>query len=247
MCEIIFFAMQNETFNLSKFLSAAGVSSRRNAAELVKSGKVSVNGAVVTNPGFRVSEEDRVLCSGKPVKLEQKKYYIMLNKPRGYVCTSKDIHAARKAVDLIDIPERPRLFSAGRLDKNSEGLILFSNDGDFVNRLTHPRNRIVKTYEVSVEKTLSEENIRSFLKGIEDDGEILQALKIVPLAPLKYKFILGEGKNREIRRMIDSVGNDTRRLKRIAVGKLRLSALKSGEWRHLTPQEIEAALQPVAE
>ena len=133
---------------LVKILSAAGLASRRGAGDLIKAGRVTVNGETVFEPGFRVAPSDRVEYDSVPVLAEERKVYIMLNKPRGYVCTNADPHADLKAVDLIRLTPPLRLFSAGRLDKDSEGLILFSNDGDYVARLTHPRHEILKVYQV---------------------------------------------------------------------------------------------------
>ncbi len=229
-------------YSLSKYLATCGVASRRHSVDLIKSGAVSVNGASVLNPAERVTEQDAVTCKGKKVTLPAKRHYIMLHKPRGYVCTSEDIHAAKKAVELIRIPGNPRLYSAGRLDKDSEGLILFSDDGDFVNSLTHPRNGIRKTYEVSMAHPLSPRDIDRMLNGIRDRGETLRALRVERLTERKYRLILGEGKNREIRRMAEAVNNEAVRLKRVAVGQLLLGNLPSGTWRELTEQDIRLAL-----
>ena len=130
---------------LVKFLSAAGVASRRAAGDLVKAGRIAVNGRTIREPGFRILPADTVTLDGRPVEPAGRFHYIMLNKPRGYVCTNADPHAPRKAVDLIRLDPPVRLFSAGRLDKESEGMILFSNDGDYVARLTHPRYELRKT------------------------------------------------------------------------------------------------------
>ncbi len=225
-------------FNLTKYLSNSGIASRRQSAELIKNGQVQVNGKIELNPGRRIMENDCVVFLGKEVTPPDRRYYIMLHKPRGYVCTNEDIHAPKKALDLIQFPGCPRLFSAGRLDKNSEGLILFSNDGVFVEQLTHPRHEVYKTYDVSTEYELSEQNLQQFLQGIWDNGELLKAAAVIPLTPYRVRLILGEGKNREIRRMVQSFQNNTKRLKRIAVGCLELGGLPCGEWRELTPREI---------
>lgn len=224
--------------NLSKFLSGAGVASRRKSAELVKAGLVRVNGELISNPGYRVGPADVVTVDGRQIRLLTTKYYVMLNKPRGYVCTNDDPHATKKAIDLIRIPGDPRLFSAGRLDKDSEGLLLFSNDGDFVDRLTHPRNQVQKVYEVSLARPLTPLDCKRFLDGIKDQQDLLRAISIFPIGPTKYTLILGEGKNREIRRMVAAVGNETKRLRRVAVGRLRLGSLEPGKWRPLSEQEI---------
>ena len=228
--------------NLTKFLSTSGAASRRHAAKLIKDGHVSVNGEVCTDPSVRIAPGDCVSLDGKTVEPPRGYVYVMLHKPRGYVCTAEDPHAPKKALDLIDLPGI-RLVSAGRLDKNSEGLILFSNDGAWIEQLTHPRHGTRKTYQVTTDRPLSPADIRRLTTtGVQNDGETLRALSIRAEAPGRYIFILGEGKNREIRRMLESLDNRTRRLKRIAVGELRLGGLPMGQWRFLTPAEALLAL-----
>ena len=162
--------MDND-IRLVKFLSTYAGVSRRAAGDLVKNGCVTVDGTTVTEPGMRVTAENRITLNGVPVAAVQRKYYIMLNKPRGYVSTNADPHAEKKAVDLIGLPDAPRLFSAGRLDKESEGMLLFSNDGDYVAALTHPRNEILKTYIIQLRRELTPNEISKILNGIED-GEL---------------------------------------------------------------------------
>ena len=228
--------------NLTKFLAASGAASRRHAAELIKGGHVSVNGELCTDPSVRIADGDRVALDGKPVKSASLFYYVMLHKPRGYVCTAEDPHAPKKALDLIGLPG-VRLVSAGRLDKNSEGLILFSNDGAWIEQLTHPRHGTRKTYQVTTDRPLSPADIRLLTtSGVQNDGETLRALSIRAEVPGRYIFVLGEGRNREIRRMMESLDNRTRRLKRIAVGGLRLGGLPMGQWRLLTREEALLAL-----
>jgi len=228
--------------NLTKYLSTAGTASRRHAAELIKDGHVSVNGEVCVDPSVRIAPGDRVTLDGRAVRPVREYVYVMLHKPRGYVCTAEDPHAPKKALDLIDLPG-VRLVSAGRLDKNSEGLILFSNDGAWIEQLTHPRHGTRKTYQVTTDRPLSPADIRLLTTtGVRNDGETLRALSIRAEAPGRYIFILGEGKNREIRRMMESLDNRTRRLKRIAVGGLRLGGLPMGHWRKLSPAEAKLAL-----
>lgn len=231
------------SMNLSKYLSASGVCSRRGAAELVEAGIVSVNGIPARTPGERVTPKDRVTVRGKPVFPVREYVYIMLHKPRGYVCTMEDPHAKKKAVDLIPLSREVRIVSAGRLDKDSEGLLLFSNDGSFIARMTHPRYEVRKTYLVSTDGDLSPEAIRRLThEGVRSGGDLLKAECVEHMAPGKYKFILHEGKNREVRRMLESCGRETRRLRRIAVGGLRLGGLPPGKWRHLTKEEVRRAL-----
>lgn len=236
--------MQMETVRLVKFLSGCGVLSRRAAGDAVLAGRVKVNGEVTLNPGLQVSEKDQISLDGNVVAQEGHKYYIMLNKPRGYTCSADDRYAEHLALELIDLPVR--LFSAGRLDKESEGLILFSNDGDFIERLTHPRHAVRKRYVVTVSRSLSAGDIRRLTSGITDEGERLAALAVKPLDNNRYMFTLGEGKKREIRRMVAALNAKTLRLKRIAVGNLLLGALPAGKWRELTPEERDQALMTPA-
>ena len=232
--------------NLTKFLANSGAASRRRSAELIKTGHISVNGEVCTDPSVRIGPDDRVELDGRLIEPVESYVYVMLHKPRGYVCTSDDPHAPKKALDLIRIPG-VRLVSAGRLDKNSEGLILFSNDGAWIEKLTHPRHGTRKTYQVTTDRPLTPADIRLLTTtGVQNDGETLRALAIRAEAPGRYIFILGEGKNREIRRMLESLDNRTRRLKRIAVGGLRLGGLPMGQWRKLTPAEALLALSAPA-
>ena len=225
--------METEGISLTKYLSTSGICSRRGAEAVIASGAVSVNGIPADRGAMRIMPGDRVEYQGKVVAPTAEKLYIMLNKPRGYVCTLEDRHAARKAVDLIPQAKHTRLVSAGRLDKDSEGLILFSNDGDFVAKLTHPRYEVEKTYRVSLSAELSAEAVRLLTgPGIPDAGDILKARAIRPAGqPGHYDFILGEGKNREIRRMAAYFHLEVKRLARIAVGAVRLGALPCGQSR----------------
>jgi len=232
--------MQAETMRLVKYLSGTGTASRRGAGELVLAGRVAVNGEVTRNPGLQIAPGDRVTLDGKPLAPEPRRYYVMLNKPRGYTCSAADRHAEQLAVDLIDLPVR--LFSAGRLDRDSEGLILFSNDGDFVERLTHPRHAVRKRYIVTTDRELAPGELEKMCSGIEDEGESLRAISARKSGERRYTLVLGEGRKREIRRMIARLGAKTLRLKRVAVGRLSLGTLPVGRWRELTPEECAQAL-----
>ncbi|MBO7147859.1 MAG: rRNA pseudouridine synthase [Lentisphaeria bacterium] len=229
---------------LSKYLSTAGVCPRRGAQLLVESGRVTVNSVRAERVSMHIFPGDKVCVDGKHVAPVTEKVYVMLHKPRGYVCTVKDRHAEKKAIDLIPLAKQYRLVSAGRLDKDSEGLILFSNDGDFIDRLTHPRYQTMKIYEVSIGDELSSADItRLTVIGIRDQGDLLRAREVTPVLPGKYRFVLTEGKNREIRRMLAALGKETRRLKRVAVGELLMRGLPVGEWKRLSPAEAQLALR----
>ena len=228
---------------LVKFLSAAGVASRRAAGDLVKAGRIAVNGRTIREPGFRILPADTVTLDGRPVEPAGRFHYIMLTKPRGYVCTNADPHAPRKAVDLIRLDPPVRLFSAGRLDKESEGMILFSNDGDYVARLTHPRYEIRKTYLVRVTREFTEPELTRIRTGITDGGEHLRVISIAPAGNCLYRIVLNEGKKREIRRLTAAVGAPTLELRRIRIGGLALGDLPQGAFRELTPEEVALTLE----
>ncbi len=232
---------------LVKRLAAAGVASRRAAGDLVLAGRVTVNGERVLEPGRRVTAEDRVELDGVLLPEPERKHYIMLHKPRGYVCTNADRFAEKKALDLIRLDPPVRLFSAGRLDKESEGLILFSNDGDFVAALTHPRHEICKEYRVHTARPIPAAQRERLCRGIEEGGERLRARHVEELAPCCYRFILNEGRKREIRRMTAAAGAPTRRLIRLRIGALTLGDLPPGHWRELTPAEAQLARTPEPE
>ena len=227
--------------NLVKFLSSCGAASRRKAEELIRAGQVKVNGNTVRDPAFRVEENSEVTLNGSPLAIPEKRHYILLHKPRGYVCSNADTHAEKLAVDLINIPG-VRLVSAGRLDKESEGAIIFSDDGGFINHLAHPRYGVLKRYEVTTAGTISGTWQKKMVSGITDDGEILKVISIKELAPCRYEIILNEGKKREIRRLTAAAGAPTKRLIRVAIGSVELGELPGGSFRELTPEEIASLI-----
>ncbi len=231
-----------ETLSLSQWISRSGAASRRKAADLVREGRVAVNCEIVREPGMKVSPGDRVTLDGVELKPKTTHHYILLNKPRGYVSTNEDPHAKLKAVDLIALDDAPRLFSAGRLDKESEGLLIFSDDGEYVAKLTHPRYRILKRYVVEVSRPLRPEEMAQMVSGIEDDGEVLKAASVTPLGKKQYEFLLNEGRKREIRRLTARFGAITLRLRRVAQGKLELGDLAEGKFRELSPAEVALSL-----
>lgn len=235
----------NEKISLSKYLSVCGIASRRKSCELIKQGKVRVNQEVVKEPGCKILPKDKVFFAGEQV-LSQKKVYIMLNKPRGYICTNEDPYAPLKAVDLIKLPPNQanvRLFSAGRLDKDSEGLLIFTNDGDYVEKVMHPKNEIIKNYQVKTNSEILDNVLEKLRGGIHDDNQFLKAHKIKKEGNCLYTFLLNEGKKREIRRMMRFAGPEIKSLKRISLGALTLGTLESGKWRYLNPFDIQKTLK----
>jgi 23S rRNA pseudouridine2605 synthase len=225
---------------LSKFLANAGVASRRKAEELIATGRIKVNGDVVLEQGVKVLETDEVKFGAKKITLTLDKTYIMLNKPVGYVCTSADPYAEHTVYELIQLPNK-RLFTVGRLDANSEGLLLLTDDGKFAEKIAHPRYGIQKKYLVVTAKPLSDEAITKMKKRVYDDGEILRADAILKLKrKCEYVFIMSEGKKREIRRLIGNSGGKIRLLRRTTVGGLTLGSLPKGAWRNLTETDMKA-------
>ncbi len=227
---------------LSKYLATAGVASRRACDKLIEAGRVEINGVVVVTPFTRVKTGvDEVSVDGKQIAGTNHKYYIVLNKPRGYVCTSKDQYATKLAVDLIPLPTR--LYSVGRLDKDSEGMIIFTNDGDFAQKVGHPSYQVTKKYHVTINDHFKQRDKVTLEAGIKDQGEMLKPdrvdfVRATPEGNVVVEFLLTEGKNREIRRLCAKMNWQVRRLERVAIGKIRLDKLKSGEWRELSAKEV---------
>jgi len=231
---------------LQKFLAEAGVASRRRCEELITAGKVSVNSQVVGVLGIKINpQRDRVTVDGEPVVVERK-VYIALNKPAGVLCTSRDTHGRRRAMDLLP-SSLPRLFTVGRLDKDTEGLLLLTNDGTFSLRLTHPRYKMPKTYLAVVQGDVTDAEIARLLAGVHSDDEILRAQKIVVERrrgnTTELRLVLGEGKKRQIRRMMATIGHPVKRLVRIAVGPVTLGNLARSQWRYLTHEEVRSLTQ----
>jgi 23S rRNA pseudouridine2605 synthase len=226
---------------LQKFLAEAGVASRRRCEQLIEAGKVSVNGQPVRVLGSKIDpEHDRVTVAGEPVAVERK-VYIALNKPARVLCTSHDTHDRKRAADLLP-SSLPRLYTVGRLDKDTEGLLFLTNDGTFSLRLTHPRYKMSKTYLVEVEGELNNAETAHLLKGILSEGELLRAEKVFPVRmqnnATELRLVLREGKKRQIRRMMAAIGHPVKRLVRLAVGPVELGNLATSQWRHLTHEEI---------
>ena len=233
---------ENGKMRLARFMSLSGVASRRKCEEIITSGRVTVNGQTVLTPACTVSQADTVCVDGKKVNPE-KKIYIMLNKPRGYICSASDPHASGTVYDLISLPDIKHLFSAGRLDLDSEGLLIITNDGDYVEKLTHPKYGTVKQYRVKTNNPIPVEKLQEIRKGIRDVGEFLKPKAVQKVRRNEYLFVLTEGKKREIRRLVAYTGVKVARLKRISVGKLQLGNLPSGKWRYLTENDIRKSLQ----
>jgi 23S rRNA pseudouridine2605 synthase len=231
---------------LQKFLADAGIASRRASEEIILEGRVSVNGKVINKLGSKVDPmHDRISFDGRPVKVKRK-LYVAVNKPPGYICSKSDPEL-RKTVNALLPREWTNLYSVGRLDFQSEGLIFYTNDGEFSLHLTHPRYGIRKKYLVTVKGEVTMEHIRAFQKGIFNEGEVLKAesgriLKSNQSHSL-VELTLAEGKNREVRRMFESLALEVERLLRVQIGSVKLGQLPRGKWRTLTEPEIKSLMQ----
>lgn len=222
---------------INKYLAHSGVCSRRQADELISQGRVSINEDVVKELGVKVSPEDIIKLDGKEVKLSKKFEYFLLNKPIGYVSTVKDPHAEKTVLDLIKTEER--LYPVGRLDKDSRGIIIITNDGDLTYKLTHPKKDIFKTYEVILDKKPKEVDLKTLIRGIPMDGYLTKRAKIKKMSDYKYQISISEGKNRQVRRMFNYIGCKVVDLKRISIGKINDNYLPEGKFRKLTKEEID--------
>ena len=227
---------------LQRFLASCGLGSRRACEDLIRAGRVSVNGGIVTEMGVSVRpDHDTVLVDGKPVR-PQSLIYLAVNKPRGVVCTSSDPDGRRTVLDLL--PEfSERLYTVGRLDYDSEGLILVTNDGEFANLLMHPRHHVPKVYRVWSARPLLAEEMRRMLHGMTLEGERMRMLEIREAGRstngARYHVVLGEGKKRQIRRMFRAADARVLRLQRVEIGSIGLGNVPLGGHRPLTSAEVE--------
>lgn len=220
---------------LQKFLSTAGICSRRKGEELISSGKVRVNGKIVTELGAKVDPDvDFIEVDGQTAAVRKKYIYIALNKPKEYVTSCK--HPGERIVlELVDIPER--IYPIGRLDKDSTGLLLLTNDGRMHYQLTHPSFDHEKEYEVTVAQPITDGALRKMAEGVPMMAGKTRPSRIQRLSARRFRIVLKEGKNRQIRRMVRKMGNQVTGLHRIRVAEIRLGGLAPGDWRHLTEKE----------
>lgn len=224
---------------LAKYLSSAGVASRRASEEIIRAGRVTVAGATVTDPARDVSDEDRVALDGTPVAARPERVVYALHKPAGVVSTARDTHGRTTVVSLIASPFR--LYPVGRLDADTTGLILLTNDGELAHRLTHPSFEVPKTYRATVANPpVGRDAIGALRRGVDlDDGPTAPA-KVRKLAPDTIELTIHEGHKRQVRRMCDAVGHPVTRLERVAFGPLALGGLKPGKHRRLNEAELRA-------
>ena len=235
--------MADNKIRLQKFLSEAGVASRRKAEEMIRNGMVKVNGAVAQIGDSVDPKKDTVVVRGKKVRKESNLRYILLNKPRGYVTTTDDDLGRKCVLELVrDVKER--VYPVGRLDRVSEGALILTNDGSFANAMMHPSKHVPKTYRVTVRPGITSEQADILSTGVELDGRMTAPAEVRIISKeddrAVLEIVLYEGRNRQIRRMCEAVSLEVARLRRIAVGSVKLGMLQTGEWRDLTPTEVES-------
>lgn len=230
---------------LQKYLASCGAASRRKCEEFIAAGRVCVNGVVVTEMGTQVEPGDSVTLDGKPMLPEEKKYYILYHKPMGEVCTASDPQGRPTVLDRFrDFPAR--LFPVGRLDFDSEGLLLLTNDGELMQHMLHPSREVDKTYLARVNGDVSIEAIRKLRAGVMLDDRMTSPAEVRAIRRTGVETVLlvtiHEGRNRQVRRMFDSVGHLVLLLRRVRFGPLELGGMKRGQWRELTPEEVKSVL-----
>jgi 23S rRNA pseudouridine2605 synthase len=226
---------------LNKYLAHAGQGSRRHCDELIRAGRIAIDGVVVRELGTRVEPGQNVAVDGQPVHAEKNVYWLV-NKPRGYLCTNSDPSGRARAIDLVPHVQQ-RVYTVGRLDEESEGLLLLTNDGELANRLMHPRFGVIKTYLVQVAGKPTRDDLRKLLEGVYLSEGLVKARSVRPVKKQGdstwLRIVLSEGKNREIRRMLARQGHKVMRLKRIALGPVDLGRLATGKCRPLTTLELK--------
>lgn len=237
--------MENDLVRINKFIATYGDIARRKVDEYILQGRVTINGISIKQPGFKINpEKDKVSVDGEPIKISTKKIYIILYKPENVISSVSDDKHRKTVVDLIKIKER--IFPIGRLDYDTTGLILLTNDGDFANKLMHPKFKVEKTYLVKISRPLEEKHKIKLINGIKIEGRKTSPCKISFPKRNDFTFVsitLQEGRNRQVRHMFEHYGYFIRSLHRSAYGSLTLAGLKSGEWRYLNTKEIESLIK----
>lgn len=227
---------------LNKYIAHAGIASRRKADELTINGNVKINGLTMREPGYNVKPRDVVEVNGQRISGQEKMEYVLLNKPKGYITSMQD-EKGRPVVTELVADVDARLFPVGRLDYNTSGMLILTNDGDLTYRLTHPRHQVTKTYRALVSGVLSKEKLFRLRKGVDIGGFVTSPAQVKIIRQAERSAVVDitihEGKNRQVRKMFAAVGNPVQELQRTAIGDLRLGRLKEGHYRKLTRNEIE--------
>lgn len=234
-------AEEDSSFPLNKFIAHGGVCSRRDAGDIVKAGKVKVNGVVITEPGYKVQEEDKVTINGKRIVASRNFVYILLNKPKDYITTADDPQGRKTVMDLIKTATSERVYPVGRLDRNTSGVLLLTNDGELAQQLTHPSYEVRKIYEAKLDRSLTKQDFEKLLTGFElEDGRAVA--DSVAYADSKDKSVIGieihNGKNRIVRRMFEHLGYDVKGLDRVMFANLTKKNVDRGKYRLLNEKEV---------
>lgn len=228
---------------LQKVMAELGVASRRKCEELILMGKVKVNGQIVTELGTKVDKRTAVIeVEGKALAMQTSKVYVLLNKPVGYITSAQDQFGRSTVLDLVsDVPER--IFPIGRLDYDTEGLLILTNDGELTYRITHPSHNVDKTYRALVKGKVDAKDVEAFRQGLKIEDYTTSPAKLEILKFINENTLVNvtihEGRNRQVRKMCDAIGHKVLRLRRISIGRLKLGDLKPGQWRHLNQEEVD--------
>lgn len=231
---------QNEKIRLNKYLAECGIASRRKADELIQAGKVKVNKATITELGVQVGDDDLVEYCGKKVD-RNTTVYLMMNKPKDYLTTTDDPHNRKKVMDLLKSRKLPLVYPVGRLDRNTSGLLIFTNDGELANKLMHPSRKIEKMYKVTLDKPLPRKEMEKMVQGVQVDEDFIVPDSIMyqdPAQKTKVLVSIHTGQYRIVRRMFKTLGYDVKNLDRIYFAGIKKERLKPGEWRHLSKKEV---------
>ena len=233
--------VHQESIRLNKFLALAGIGSRRSNDELILSGDVKVNGKVVQELGVKINPQiDRITVRGNQVFVEQKLVYLLLNKPKDTITTVKDERGRTTVMDLVKVKQR--VFPVGRLDRNTTGVLLITNDGEFANGLMHPKHEIERVYHVRLERGILDEDVKKLREGVRLDDGVARVNQVETLKKTKRTELfvsIHEGRNREVRRMFETLGYDVKKLDRISFAGITTAGLSRGKWRKLQHKEVE--------
>lgn len=223
---------------LQKLIAQAGICSRREAEKIILAGRVTVDGKIIRELGAKADTSQKICVDGKPLTFDAEKIYLLLNKPRGYVSTVKDERGRKTVLELLGENFNGRVYPVGRLDLNSEGLLILTNDGDLTNALIHPRFEVRKTYRAKISGVVTEEKLDKLRAGVELDDGLTAPAEVYLLGENLVEVTIHEGRNRQVRRMFAAIGCDVKRLRRIKFAGLMLDGLKAGEFRELRAEEV---------
>lgn len=232
---------KEELMPLNKYVAYAGICGRREAADLVKSGEIKVNGTVVTEPGFKVSPDDKITLKNKPIHIQKNLVYILMNKPKDYLTTAKDPQGRKTVLDLVKGATAERIYPVGRLDRNTTGVLLLTNDGELAQKLTHPSFEVKKIYEVKLDKPVIKKDLETILNGLQLEDGFVKADAVSYTDPKDHTTVgieIHSGRNRIVRRIFEKLGYDVKNLDRVMFGNLTKKNVDRGRYRFLAEKEV---------